>query len=173
MGEAENHGAVKRLLHEMKAHGKTAIHSLLKWFLPLRLIPVGIDMPGLKADKFGHQVTARERGELRNWLKDFSLTATGRLSMEVTIITVGGKTRGKLIRARWPSGWSRDFISQAKSLILTLILADTICHRPSPWDGFPADRLLSNWAAGDNGSRNPCPKSLHSIHNKMLAIAIV
>ena len=79
-----------RLLRDLDAHGKQQFQTLLKGLLPRKLIPVCVDLVGIPADKAAHQVTARERKRLRNWLKDFRLEVTGYRPFTEAIITAGG-----------------------------------------------------------------------------------
>jgi predicted Rossmann fold flavoprotein len=79
-----------RLLRDLDAHGKRQYRTLLKALLPRTLIPVCIDMTGIPPEKRAHQITAKERGRLREWLKDFQLRVTGHRSLAEAIITAGG-----------------------------------------------------------------------------------
>jgi predicted Rossmann fold flavoprotein len=79
-----------RLLRDLDAHGKQQFRTLLKGLLPKKLIPVCSDLTGIPADKVGHQITAQERKQLRNWLKDFRLEVTGYRPFAEAIVTAGG-----------------------------------------------------------------------------------
>jgi len=79
-----------RLLRDLDAHGKQQFRTFLKGLLPRKLIPVCIDLTGIRPDKAGHQITAQERKRLRMWLKDFRLEVTGYRPFTEAIITAGG-----------------------------------------------------------------------------------
>lgn len=79
-----------RLRRELDANGKKQFQSILKSLLPQKLIPVGIEETEIPAEKVCHQITAKERQRLRNWLKDFRLQITGHRSFQQAIVTAGG-----------------------------------------------------------------------------------
>jgi len=86
----------ERLLRDFDTHGKRAFRRLLKDLLPGKLIPVCMALTGISPEKQGHQITARERGVLRKWLKDFSLEITGTRPLSEAIITAGGVDTGEI-----------------------------------------------------------------------------
>jgi predicted Rossmann fold flavoprotein len=79
-----------RLLRDLNAQGKRQFQTLLKGLLPRKLIPVCIDLTGIPPDKVAGQITAQERGRLREWLQDFRLQVTGHRSFAQAIVTAGG-----------------------------------------------------------------------------------
>ena len=79
-----------RLLRDLAAQGKRQYQTLLKGLLPRKLIPVCIEQTRIPADKVASQITARDRGRLRSWLKQFRLEVTGHRSFKEAIITAGG-----------------------------------------------------------------------------------
>lgn len=79
-----------RLLRGLDAHGKQQFRTLLKGLLPKKMIPVCIDLLGIRAEKPVHQITAAERGRLRSWLKDFRLDVIGYRPLAQAIVTAGG-----------------------------------------------------------------------------------
>ena len=79
-----------RLQRELDANGKKQFQSILKSLLPQKLIPVCIEETEIPAEKVCHQITAKERHQLRNWLKDFRLQITGHRSFQQAIVTAGG-----------------------------------------------------------------------------------
>lgn len=79
-----------RLLRDLAAQGKRQYQTLLKGLLPRKLIPVCIEQTGIPAGKVASQITARDRGRLRGWLKQFRLDVTGHRSFKEAIITAGG-----------------------------------------------------------------------------------
>jgi predicted Rossmann fold flavoprotein len=79
-----------RLLRDLAASGKRQYQTLLKGLLPRKLIPVCIEQTGIDATKVANQMTAEDRGRLRNWLKQFRLDVTGHRSFKEAIVTAGG-----------------------------------------------------------------------------------
>jgi predicted Rossmann fold flavoprotein len=79
-----------RLRRDLDANGKKQFQTVLKGLLPQKLIPVCLEQTGISAQKECHQITAKERTRLRNWLKDFRFLITGHRSFRQAIITAGG-----------------------------------------------------------------------------------
>ncbi len=86
----------ERLLRDFDMHGKRAFRRLLKGLLPGKLIPVCIALTGISPEKQGHQITAGERGILREWLKNFCLEITGTRPLSEAIVTAGGVDTGEI-----------------------------------------------------------------------------
>jgi predicted Rossmann fold flavoprotein len=80
----------ERLLRDLDLHGKRKFETLLKGLLPAKLIPLCVEQVGIPPDRRSHQVTVRERGHLRAWLKDFRLEVTGVRPIAEAIVTAGG-----------------------------------------------------------------------------------
>jgi len=80
----------KRLLREIKDHGKQEFKTLLKSLLPRKLIAVLIEQLQIPEDKIVSELNAQERKNLRNLLKEFNLQVTGYCSYEEAIVTAGG-----------------------------------------------------------------------------------
>jgi predicted Rossmann fold flavoprotein len=79
-----------RLLRDLDAHGKRQFETLLKGLLPRKLIPVCVDLTRIPGDKPAHQITAKERRRLLEWLKDLRFEITGYRPFSEAIITAGG-----------------------------------------------------------------------------------
>ena len=79
-----------RLLGDLQVYGKRQLHTMLKDFLPNKLVPVCCDLTGIPSEKIGHQVTADERRRLRTWLKDFRFDIIGHRPLEEATVTAGG-----------------------------------------------------------------------------------
>jgi predicted Rossmann fold flavoprotein len=79
-----------RLRRDLDAHGKQQFATILKGLLPRKLIPVCLDEVSVPQAKQANQVSAEERGRLREWLKDFRLTITAHRPIEEAIVTSGG-----------------------------------------------------------------------------------
>ncbi len=79
-----------RLIRDLEAHGKRQFRNILKGLLPSKLIPVCTDLVSISPYKVAHQITAKERGRLRAWMKDFRLTVTAHRPFTEAIVTAGG-----------------------------------------------------------------------------------
>jgi hypothetical protein len=79
-----------RLRRDLDRFGKRAYRNLLKGLLPLKMIDVVVARTGIPPDKPGHQITAKERGRLRELLHEFRLTVVGHRPLDEAIVTAGG-----------------------------------------------------------------------------------
>jgi hypothetical protein len=79
-----------RLLRDFENHRNMQIQNLLRGLLPPLMIPVCLDTTAIPADRPANQITAKERKQLRLWLKDFRLAVTGHRPIAEAIITAGG-----------------------------------------------------------------------------------
>jgi predicted Rossmann fold flavoprotein len=79
-----------RLRRDLDRQGKRSYRNLLKGLLPLKMIDVVVARSGIPPDKLCHQITAGERGRLRELLQDFRLTIVGHRPLEEAIVTAGG-----------------------------------------------------------------------------------
>ncbi len=79
-----------RLRRDLDQFGKRNYRNLLKGLLPAKMIDVVVARSGIPADKQGHQITAAERGRLRELLHDFRLTIVGHRPLDEAIVTAGG-----------------------------------------------------------------------------------
>ncbi len=79
-----------RLLREFNKSPKMTIENILRKLLPFELIETCLKMTKITKDKTGGQITAKERKQIRLWLKDFRIKITGYRPIEEAIITSGG-----------------------------------------------------------------------------------
>ncbi len=79
-----------RLQRDLDANGKKQIGNLFKLWLPSKLIPVFLDLLNLDYDKPAHQVSGKERKNIRNLMKNFGFEVIGLRSFREAIITAGG-----------------------------------------------------------------------------------
>ncbi|MEQ8175064.1 MAG: NAD(P)/FAD-dependent oxidoreductase [Syntrophomonadaceae bacterium] len=73
-----------------KDNSRKILKNALGDLLPPKLIPVVIELSGIKADKECHQVNRSERQELEKQLKEFTLTVVGLRPIAEAIVTAGG-----------------------------------------------------------------------------------
>jgi len=79
-----------RLLRDFASRGNEELHSVLRGLLPKEMVPVCLDLIGIDPETKAGQLSSKERGVLRRWLKNFRLEVTGYRSFEEAIVTAGG-----------------------------------------------------------------------------------
>lgn len=80
----------KRLLRDLNEHGKKQVSNIFRSWLPASLIPVFIDLLNLDPAKACHQVSSKERKQIRVLLKNLRFSVTRTRSFKEAIITAGG-----------------------------------------------------------------------------------
>lgn len=80
----------KRLIRDLNEHGKKKINNIFRYWLPASMIPVFIDLLGLDPEKECHQVSSKERKQIRYLLKNMPFRITNHRSFKEAIITSGG-----------------------------------------------------------------------------------
>ena len=127
-----------RLLRDLDQLGKRHYQNLLKELLPLKLIPVCIELTGIPPHKVGHQITAQERKQLRTWLKDFRLEIGGYRPLGEAIVTAGGISTKEI-----------DPRTMASRLIEGLYFAGEVIDVDADTGGYNLQAAFSTgWVAG-------------------------
>ena len=80
----------KRLIRDLNENGKNKIGQIFRSWLPMAMVPVFIDLLGLDPEKECHQISSKERKQIRYLLKNMRFTITGHRSFREAIITAGG-----------------------------------------------------------------------------------
>jgi len=80
----------KRLIRDLNEHGKKKISNIFRFWLPSKMVPVFIDLLGLDPEKECHQVSSKERKQIRYLLKNLSFKITNYRPFKEAIITAGG-----------------------------------------------------------------------------------
>lgn len=80
----------RRLLRDFEENNKKQFKNALQGLLPVKLIPIVIDMSGINPEKRVCEISRVERTGLIEILKGFPLTITGTRGYEEAIITKGG-----------------------------------------------------------------------------------
>ncbi|PIE86035.1 MAG: aminoacetone oxidase family FAD-binding enzyme [Bacteroidia bacterium] len=80
----------KRLLRDLNEHGKMKLANIFRQWLPASMIPVFIEILNLNAEKECHQVSAKERKQIRNLMKNMRFKVTNHRPFKEAIITAGG-----------------------------------------------------------------------------------
>lgn len=79
-----------RLLRDLDEHGKKQAGNIFRYWLPATMVPVFINILGIDPEKECHQVSSKERKQIRHLLKNLPFTITGHRSFKEAIITAGG-----------------------------------------------------------------------------------
>ncbi len=102
-----------RLLRDLNDNGKKKIRNVFTYWLPAKMIPVFFDLLNLDPEKECHQISSKERKQIRYLLKNLKFRITNHRSFKEAIITAGGiptseiypKTMGsKLIKGLYFAG---------------------------------------------------------------------
>ena len=80
----------RRLLRDLNEYGKKQVNNIFRSWLPASLIPVFIDLLKLDPSKPCHQISSKERKQIRVLLKNLRFTVTKSRSYKEAIITAGG-----------------------------------------------------------------------------------
>ncbi len=79
-----------RLLRDLNEFGKRKISNIFRDWLPSSMVPVFLDILGIDPEKEGHQISSKERKQIRHLLKNFRFRITNHRSFKEAIITAGG-----------------------------------------------------------------------------------
>lgn len=85
-----------RLIRDLNEHGKKKISNIIRFWLPSTMVPVFIDLLGLDSEKECHQVSSKERKQIRHLLKNLPFQITNHRSFKEAIITAGGVSRNEI-----------------------------------------------------------------------------
>jgi predicted Rossmann fold flavoprotein len=86
----DEHKLDARLIRDFHRRGKENLESILRGLIPKELLHTCLSLTGIDARRQGHQVTAKERKHLRQWLKEWHLQINGHRPLAEAIITAGG-----------------------------------------------------------------------------------
>ncbi len=79
-----------RLLRDLNENGKKKVGNISKLWLPSKLASEILTLCEIDSEKECHQISAKERKQLKNKLKDFRFKITAARSFKEAIITAGG-----------------------------------------------------------------------------------
>lgn len=79
-----------RLIRDLNEYGKKKIINVFRYWLPAKMVPVFIEMLKLDPEKECHQISSKERGQIRLLLKNLPFKISGHRSFKEAIITAGG-----------------------------------------------------------------------------------
>jgi predicted Rossmann fold flavoprotein len=79
-----------RLQRDLNEHGKKQLVNIFRNWLPASMIPVFIEELGLDGEKECHQVSGKERKQIRHMMKNMRFEVSHNRSFKEAIITAGG-----------------------------------------------------------------------------------
>jgi predicted Rossmann fold flavoprotein len=80
----------KRLQKDLDKSSKKKISSIMKEYLPSKMIEPFIELTGIDKEKLAHQITALEREKIIELLKALRFNIKSPLPLEKAIVTAGG-----------------------------------------------------------------------------------
>lgn len=80
----------KRLQRDLDQSGKRKIASIIKEYLPAKMINPFVALTGIDTEKPVHQITAPERGKIIEFFKALRFNVKSALPLEKAIVTAGG-----------------------------------------------------------------------------------
>jgi predicted Rossmann fold flavoprotein len=129
-----------RLIRDLNEHGKKKVINLFPSWLPSSMIPVFIELTGLDPDKECHQVSSKERKQIRFLMKNFKFSVTRHRSWNEAIITAGGVSTSEISPKTMES-----------KLISGLFLAGEMIDVDAETGGFNLQIAYSTgWLAGNS-----------------------
>ncbi len=85
-----------RLIRDLNEHGKKKLGNIFQFWLPASMIPVFIELLKIDPEKECHQVSAKERKQIRNLLKNLPFKISHHRSFKEAIITSGGVSTNEI-----------------------------------------------------------------------------
>lgn len=133
-----------RLQRDLEADGKKSLKNIFKQWLPSGLIPFFLEKLQLDAMKSGHQITSRERKQIRLLMKNMLFEVTGYRPFKEAIITAGG------IDTREVEGHTME-----SKIITGLHFAGEVLNLDGDTGGYNLQIAWSTgWVAGKNAALN-------------------
>jgi predicted Rossmann fold flavoprotein len=134
----------RRLLRDLNEHGKKRISNIFRLWLPSSMVPVFIDILELDPDKECHQVSSKERKQIRHLMKNFVLKVSHHRSFKEAIITAGGISTDEI----------RPKTMESK-LIKGLFFAGEVIDLDAETGGYNLQIAYSTgWLAGNSCNKN-------------------
>jgi len=134
----------QRLLRDLNENGKKKVGNIFKNWLPSSMIPVFIEELNLDADKECHQVSAKERKQIRFMLKNLTFTILKVRSFKEAIITAGGISTNEISSKTMES-----------KLVKGLYFAGEIIDLDAETGGYNLQIAYSTgWLAGNSAVEN-------------------
>ena len=129
-----------RLLRDLNEKKKKKISNMFRSWLPSSMVPVFIDLMEMDPDKACHQISSKERKQIRYQLKNLRFQITGHRPFNEAIITAGGISTKEIS----PKTMESKFISG-------LHFAGEMIDLDAKTGGFNLQIAYSTgWLAGDS-----------------------
>lgn len=129
-----------RLQRDLNEHGKKQLVNIFRNWLPSSMIPVFIEELGLDAAKECHQVSGKERKEIRHMMKNMRFEISHNRSFKEAIITAGGVVTSEI----------RPKTMESK-IVAGLYFAGEIIDLDAETGGFNLQIAYSTgWVAGNS-----------------------
>ncbi len=85
-----------RLIRDLNEHGKKKLGNIFQFWLPSSMVPVFIELLKIDPEKECHQVSAKERKQIRQLLKNLPFKVSHHRSFKEAIITSGGVSTNEI-----------------------------------------------------------------------------
>ncbi len=129
----------KRLLSDLNAAGKRKISTILKEYLPSKMIDPMIGLAAIDPDKPAHQVTAQEREKILENLKALRFNIRKALPLQKAIVTAGGVALDEI-----------DPKTMASKIVPGLFFCGEVMDIDADTGGYNLQAAFSTgWAAGE------------------------
>ena len=133
-----------RLLRDLNEHGKKKIINVFRYWLPSTMVPVFINILGLDPEKECHQVSSKERKQIRHLLKNLRFNITNHRSFKEAIITAGGVSTNEISSKTMES-----------KLVAGLYFAGEMINLDAETGGYNLQIAYSTgWLAGNSCIKN-------------------
>ena len=133
----------KRLLRDLNEHGKKKVINILHNWLPSSMVEVFIKKLNIDPEKECHQLSSKERKQVRILLKDLRFSITKNRSFKEAIITAGGIPVNEISQKTMES-----------KLVKGLYFAGEIIDLDAETGGYNLQIAYSTgWLAGNSATR--------------------
>ena len=134
----------KRLIRDLNEYGKKKIGNIFRQWLPASMGPVFLELLEINPEKECHQVSSKERKQIRHLLKNFRFNITDHGSFKEAIITAGGISTKEISPKTMES-----------KLIAGLFFAGEMIDLDAETGGYNLQIAYSTgWVAGNSAGRN-------------------
>ena len=133
-----------RLLNEFAAKGKTQLKTVMKSYLPQRLIKTFLELSGAHDEKAASQITQKERRAIIGTFKAMPLTVTGALPLEEAMVTLGGVSTKEI-----------DPRTMGSRIVPGLYFAGEVINGSAPSGGYNLQQAFSTgYLAGQKAAES-------------------
>lgn len=133
-----------RLIRDLNEHGKKRLDNIFRNWLPASMIPVFIELLELDPEKECHQVSGKERKQIRNLMKNLRFEVSHNRSFKEAIITAGGIVTSEISPKTMES-----------KLVAGLYFAGEMIDLDAETGGYNLQIAYSTgWLAGNSAAKN-------------------